>query len=49
MNFIEQFFGFSPDAGSGLTEMAFLLVPIVIMAAVALRQRTRLRAKRMEN
>ncbi|HKV91638.1 MAG TPA: hypothetical protein VJW20_03710 [Candidatus Angelobacter sp.] len=47
MNFIEQFFGFSPDAGSGLTEMAFLLVPIVIMLAAAVRQRTRLRAKRI--
>lgn len=49
MNFIEQFFGFSPDAGSGLTEMAFLLAPLIIMLAVGLRHRTRLRAKRIEN
>lgn len=49
MNFIEQFFGFSPDAGSGLTEMAFLLVPIVIVVVVTLRQRTRLRGKQLES
>jgi putative effector of murein hydrolase LrgA (UPF0299 family) len=49
MNFIEQFFGLSPDAGSGLTEMALLFVPIVIMVVVTLRQRIRLRAKHIEN
>jgi hypothetical protein len=43
MNFIEQFFGLSPDAGSGLTEMIFLLVPISLAVALVLRQRMRLR------
>ncbi len=42
MNFIEQFFGLSPDAGSGLTEMIFLLVPITLIVALVLRRRMRL-------
>lgn len=40
MNFIEQFFGFSPDGGSGLTEFLFLLVPLVaLLLATILRYR----------
>jgi hypothetical protein len=42
MNFIEQFFSLSPDRGSGLTEMIFLLVPITLIVALVLRRRMRL-------
>jgi hypothetical protein len=42
MNFIEQFFGLSPDSGSGLTEMILLLVPITLIVALVLRRRMRL-------
>ena len=31
MNFIEQFFGLSPDNGSGLTELAIGLVWVAII------------------
>jgi hypothetical protein len=40
MDFIERIFHVSPDHGSGLTELAFLLlVPIALFAAAALRKR----------
>lgn len=38
MNFIEQLFGLSPDAGSGLTEMLFLLVLLTMIGAFVLRR-----------
>jgi hypothetical protein len=34
MDWIEKIFGFSPDGGSGATEFLFLLVPILVIAAV---------------
>jgi len=40
MNFIEQLFGLSPDAGTGLTEMVFLLVPLTLIVVLRLRSRT---------
>jgi hypothetical protein len=40
MNFIEQLFGLSPDAGTGLTEMVFLLVPLALIVVLRLRSHT---------
>jgi MYXO-CTERM domain-containing protein len=42
MHFIEQVFGFSPDGGSGLTEMLFLILPIagLVVAAILRRRRS---------
>jgi hypothetical protein len=36
MHFIEQVFGFSPDGGSGLTELLILLIPLagLLLAAI---------------
>ena len=42
MHLIEQLFGFSPDGGSGLTELLFLLVAVAALPAVILR-RSRIR------
>lgn len=36
MNFLETFFGISPDGGSGLTEALLLLVLVALFAAIAL-------------
>jgi len=35
MDFIERIFGLAPDGGSGATEVAIVLVPIVALALVA--------------
>ena len=39
MDFIEQWFGISPDGGSGATELLFVLVAILIVAMFLLRGR----------
>jgi hypothetical protein len=39
MNFIEQIFGFSPDAGSGALELALIVVALAGIAVLAWRQR----------
>jgi hypothetical protein len=41
MDFIERIFGISPDAGSGLTELALMIVPVVCIATFAMRRRVR--------
>jgi hypothetical protein len=43
MNFIEQLFGLSPDAGTGLTEIVFLLAPFTLIAVLGWRRRVGLR------
>jgi hypothetical protein len=46
MNFIERIFGFSPDAGSGLTEALLFLIPIACAAIMTfLRVKERRRAE----
>jgi hypothetical protein len=45
MHFIEQLFGFSPDGGSGLTELLLFLVPVVAVLLVLYRRRSRISAK----
>ncbi|WP_256445426.1 hypothetical protein [Pyxidicoccus parkwayensis] len=39
MTFIEQAFGLSPDNGSGLTELALVLVALLAVALFVLRRR----------
>jgi len=39
MDFIEQWFGISPDGGSGATELLFLLVALAIVAMILARRR----------
>lgn len=40
MDFIERIFHLSPDKGSGVTELLFLLIiPIALFVAAALRKR----------
>jgi hypothetical protein len=34
MNFIEQFFGFSPDGGSGAFEFLLLAIPVVALSVM---------------
>ena len=34
MDFIEQWFGISPDGGSGATEMIFVIVAALILAMI---------------
>ncbi len=42
MNFIERFFGLSPDGGTGITEFLFLFIPVCAAASAAfLRYRRR--------
>ena len=45
MHFIEQLFGFSPDGGSGLTELFLFLLPVVAGLLVIYRRRSRMSAK----
>ena len=45
MHFIEQLFGFSPDAGTGLTELFLFLVPVVACLLAIYRWRSRTSAK----
>jgi hypothetical protein len=35
MDFIERLFGVSPDAGSGTTELAIALIPVLIFGLIA--------------
>jgi hypothetical protein len=42
MHFIEQLFGFSPDGGSGLTELLLFLLPAVAVLLVLYRRRSRI-------
>jgi hypothetical protein len=46
MDWIEEFFGLSPDAGTGLTEMLFALAVIIALVVVAWQAARRLRAPR---
>lgn len=39
MDFIERIFGFSPDGGSGLFELALFLIPLAGLATVYLFRR----------
>ena len=39
MHFIEQFLGFSPDGGSGATELTYALTAFLAVALVLLRRR----------
>lgn len=43
MDFIERFFGISPDGGSGLTELLILAVLIGVPALLFYRRRQRSR------
>lgn len=45
MHFIEQVFGFSPDGGTGLTELLLFLLPVVAGLLVFYRRRRRMSAK----
>jgi hypothetical protein len=45
MHFIEQLFGFSPDGGSGLTELLLFLLPVVAGLLAIYRRRRRMSAK----
>ncbi|HYR87673.1 MAG TPA: hypothetical protein VE422_26555 [Terriglobia bacterium] len=42
MDFIERWFGISPDGGSGSLEMTFFAVPLIILAVLLLYRRTNL-------
>jgi hypothetical protein len=39
MDFIERWFGISPDGGDGSTEALFLLVIVVVLALILARRR----------
>lgn len=39
MDFIEKAFGLAPDNGSGLFEVTLFLVPVLVVAAIAIRRR----------
>jgi hypothetical protein len=39
MNFIERWFGFSPDGGDGSTELLYILVPASVMLALFVGRR----------
>jgi len=43
MDFIERFLGISPDAGTGATELAIVLAPLLILALFAMRRYLRRR------
>ena len=45
MHFMEQLFGFSPDGGTGLTELFLFLLPVVAGLLVIYRRRSRMWAK----
>jgi hypothetical protein len=38
MDFIERLLGFSPDGGSGLTELSLVLVPVIAVAFLITRR-----------
>ena len=46
MDWIEELFGLSPDAGTGLTEMLIALAVILALVAIAWRVAERRRASR---
>ena len=39
MDFIERWFGVSPDGGSGLTEVSYLLFFLILIAGLFFRRR----------
>lgn len=41
MDFIERFFGISPDGGSGATELVLVTVPAVLFVLFTLRRQLR--------
>jgi hypothetical protein len=41
MDFIERWFGFSPDGGDGSLEALYLLVLVIVVAAIMFRGRIR--------
>lgn len=45
MNFIETLFGFSPDGGSGATELLWIIALAVIVAAVMMWRKGRRRSR----
>jgi hypothetical protein len=45
MDFIERFFGLSPDNGDGSTEIMWLVALAVVIAAAAYWRRQRRRAR----
>lgn len=44
MDFIERLFGISPDAGTGVTELTIVLVPLLAIGLFAVRRRFRRRS-----
>lgn len=49
MDFIEKLFGISPDAGSGATEIMFLLIPILLIVLICARRGLSLRKKQISS
>jgi hypothetical protein len=43
MDFIEQIFGIAPDNGDGSFELLLFLIPLALIAALALRRSRRAR------
>lgn len=41
MDFIERLWSISPDAGSGVTELCFILVPMILVGWMAAVRRSR--------
>jgi hypothetical protein len=46
MHFIEQMFWFSPDGGSGFTELLFLVILLVALSLTTVLVRHRVRARK---
>ena len=44
MDFIERFFGISPDGGDGSTELMIFVAVVVVIAAIAWRRLLRARS-----
>jgi len=44
MDFIERLLGISPDAGTGVTELTIVLVPLLAIGLFAMRRRFRRRS-----
>ena len=38
MDFIERWFGISPDGGNGVTELSYILVALVVVVILLLRR-----------
>jgi hypothetical protein len=38
MDFIERWFGISPDGGNGVTELSYILLALVVVAILLLRR-----------